>query len=188
MRYALLMALIEVPQRVIDRIFERLGTQPEDQCWVWPGALASGYGRVGWRENGVAEWAAVHRIVWQVFHGEISAGSDLDHLCHDPKTCKPPTVCLHRRCSNPKHLEPVTRQENLARGGTVPAARAAVTHCPAGHEYSGGNLYTDKLERRFCRECVRVRNRAYYHKNKERRSEYNRQWRLKNIGKKSTDS
>lgn len=182
------MALIEIPDRVMSRIFERLGDRPNGDCWVWPGATASGYGRVGWRESGHAKWAAVHRVVWQHFNGEIPAGKDLDHLCHDPKICKPPMKCQHRKCCNPEHLEPVTRQENLARGGTVPAARSAVTHCPQGHEYTGNNVFTDKLGRRFCRECVRAKNRAYYHKNKEKRSEYNRQWRLRNIVPKSANS
>lgn len=37
----------------------------------------------------------------------------------------------------------------------------------------------DKLGRRGCRECVRAKNRAYYHANVARRAEYNRQWRAK---------
>ena len=174
------------PQRVVDRIFERLGNLSDNECWVWPGALASGYGRVGWRSSGKAGWAAVHRVVWEHLKGDIPEGADLDHLCHNPETCKPPMVCQHRRCCNPNHLEPVTRQINLARGGTISATNALVTHCPSGHEYSDSNTSRDKEGRRYCRECVRARNRDYYHRNKERRSEYNRQWRLKNQPRKTT--
>lgn len=174
----------QVPERVIQRIFERIEKQPEGGCWIWPGATASGYGRVGWRENGEAKWAAVHRVVWQELRGDIPEGSDLDHLCHRPEECRVAKECQHRKCCNPDHLEPVTRQENLARGGTIPAANAAVTECPAGHLYSESNTFRDKEGRRYCRECVRAKNRAYYHRNKERRSEYNREWRQRNIGAK----
>lgn len=181
------MSKAKPPQRVIHRIFERIEKRPDGGCWVWPGATASGYGRIAWREDGEAHWAAVHRVVWQELRGEIPEGADLDHLCHDPSQCAAAKECPHRKCCNPDHLEPVSRKENLARGGTIPAANAVTTHCPAGHPYEGDNVFKDKEGRRYCRECVRARNRAYYHANKERRREYNREWRQRNIGiKRST--
>ena len=176
------MSEINIPKRVVDRVFARIEKQPDNGCWVWPGAIASGYGRVGWRENGAADWAAVHRVVWQELRGPVPDGADLDHLCHDPSACRVAKDCQHRKCCNPDHLEPVSRKENLARGGTIPAANSIITECPSGHSYSGTNVFTDKEGRRYCRECVRARNREYYHKNKERRSAYNREWRAKNIG------
>ena len=169
-----------VPRRVIDRALERIEKTPGG-CWVWPGAKSKGYGRIGWREAGKAHYASVHRLVYVELVGPIADGLDLDHLCHDPSTCVVVAECEHRQCCNPAHLEPVSRQVNLLRGGTVSAERASVTHCPAGHDYDASNTYTDKLGRRFCRMCVRLRNREYYHRNKERRSEYNRTWRMRNI-------
>lgn len=171
----------KAPKRVVDRIFERIETDANTGCWIWPGALSGGYGRIGWRDGGTPCWAQVHRIVWKALKGDISKGTDLDHLCHDPEVCTVASECRHRRCCNPDHLEPVTRKVNLARGGTIPAANSKVTHCPNGHPYDGGNLYFDKKNRRLCRECTRARNREYYHNNKERRSEYNRKWRQRNI-------
>lgn len=143
-------------------------TKEEDECWIFQGGLAGGYGRVTWAENGRMRYGLAHRVMYTHELGPIPDGLDLDHLCRN------------RACCNPDHLEPVTRQTNLLRGETIPAARAQVTHCPAGHPYSGDNLFRDKKNRRACRECVRAKNREYYWKNKERRAEYNRAWREKN--------
>lgn len=60
-------------------------------------------------------------------------------------------VCARARSGGrvPK-LEPV---EIVARG------RAAITHCPSGHEYDEANTYVHK-GKRTCRECSRIRVRA----------------------------
>jgi hypothetical protein len=47
----------------------------------------------------------VHRQHYQQKHGPVPEGLDLDHLCRV------------RRCVNPDHVEPVTRAENVRRGG-----------------------------------------------------------------------
>lgn len=162
------------PHRVIAKIQSRLEVS-ETGCWIWPGATASGYGRIAWHASGKGTWGAVHRIMYTYLVGAIPAGLDLDHLCHNPKTCTAP--CIHRACANPSHLEPVSRRVNLLRGGTIPAERAGITHCPSGHPYTEPNTLTDKEGRRYCRECKRIRNRAYYHRNKEKRAAYNKAWR-----------
>lgn len=164
------------PARVIERLHQRVTIAPNG-CWIWQGGLASGYGRMGWREGGKARFGAVHRITYTEAHGPVPEGLDLDHLCHDPETCTVAAECQHRRCCNPAHLEAVSRKENLSRGGGISAERAARTHCPEGHEYDAVNTFVDKQGRRSCRECTRIANRAYYHQNKARRSEYNRAWR-----------
>lgn len=70
-------------------------------CWVWKlRPYARGYGRY-WTTERV--WQA-HRYSWELHHGPIPDGLDLDHLCRN------------RPCVNPDHLEPVTRRENLRRG------------------------------------------------------------------------
>ena len=167
----------EAPQRVVDRILNRVDKSTD--CWLWPGAKSQGYGHVSWSlGNRNMVWGRTHRILYTALRGPIPNGYDLDHLCHDPKSCAPVTAsdCPHRQCCNPDHLEPVTRQVNLLRGGTVVATRSAVTHCPAGHEYTGENTIRDSLNRRNCKQCVYERNRAYYWKNRERRRAYNKEW------------
>ena len=121
-------------------------------------------------------YSATHRVIWTAERGPIPAGLDIDHLCRT------------RACCNPDHLEPVTRQVNLLRGETTTAARAAITHCPRGHEYTPENTRTSKLGQRECRECRRALNRAYYHRNAERRSVYNRAWRQKRSGATESDA
>lgn len=167
-----------IPERVAGRLRERITVSPNG-CWMWPGSTASGYGRIAWSHDGRMIYRPTHRVMYELEVGPIPDGLDLDHLCHDPTQCRPVNSheCPHRRCCNPAHLQPSTRQENLLRGGTIPAERSSRTHCPYGHAYAGDNLFFDKLGRRCCRECVRAKNRSYYWRNVERRAEYNRQWR-----------
>ena len=77
------------------------GRKTEHGCWVWLGAkMRNGYGQL---VVGGVHYAA-HRYAYQELVGAIPAGLDLDHLCRN------------RACTNPDHLEPVTRSENLLRG------------------------------------------------------------------------
>lgn len=154
---------VTVPERVIARILRRIA-EDDNGCWIWPGALAGGYGHVGWDEATVHFNARTHRALYEHFVGPIPAGLDLDHLCRV------------RSCCNPKHLEPVTRQVNLLRGETTPARRAAVTHCPRDHEYTPENTRVDKKNRRICKQCARLHNRAV---SPEKKREYNARARAK---------
>lgn len=167
------------PPHVADRIRARIEVMPNG-CWRWPGATSSGYGRIAWTDSaGVKRWGGVHRVMYADVHGSIPDGLDVDHQCHDPATCTLALDCPHRRCCNPAHLVAMSRQENLLRGGTVTAKRAATERCPAGHEYTAENTLTDKVGRRSCKECTYERNRAYYHANVERRRAYNKAWRAR---------
>lgn len=89
-------------------------------CWHWTGSLhTNGY---GCHAQGQA-----HRVVYEEVVGPIPDGLDLDHVCHnvDP-TCPGGHECMHRRCVNPDHLEPVDRGTNMLRANArVPKP----THC-----------------------------------------------------------
>lgn len=114
------------------------------ECWLWQGRLSvGGYGIIG--IDGKKYYA--HRVVFLWKGGRIPEGLDLDHLCRV------------RNCVNPKHLEPVTRRENLMRGETIPAKRAAKTQCSNGHPLDKFNTYLYK-GKRDCRICIQRRNRA----------------------------
>ena len=123
-------------------------------CWLWRGQIdRKGYGKYSRRD------LIAHRYVYALVHGPIPQGMVLDHLCHnDDLACSGGPACLHRRCVNPSHLEPVTNALNLSRGRPSPmaAANAAKTHCKRGHEYSPENTYVWRGSR-HCRACGAAR-------------------------------
>ena len=127
-----------------DRLEKHIARVPESGCWVWVGAVNKyGYGRVF--VGGKNKHA--HRVTFELHRGKIPDGLVLDHLCRV------------RCCVNPSHLEPVTLQENIARGDhTNKAWKSKLTHCKHGHELSNDNVYLrvkrGKTER-VCKTCHR---------------------------------
>jgi hypothetical protein len=134
--------------RLLSRVEEGLGG-----CWRWKGFInLQGYGTTSYYGR---RGTPAHRAMYMEFVGPIADGFTLDHLCHTRDAeCAGGPSCLHRRCVNPAHLEPVTSEENSSRG--VFGRR---THCPAGHAYDGDNLIVTSNGGRACRECARQRGR-----------------------------
>jgi hypothetical protein len=57
----------------------------------------------------------------------VPPGWTLDHLCHTwSATCPGGEVCCHTSCVRPRHLEPVTRAENVRRRHAHARAVAAI--------------------------------------------------------------
>jgi HNH endonuclease len=90
----------------------------ETGCWVWQLYVdRNGYGRLATRGAPKTNRTALaHRWMWEQTFGPIPDGMPLDHTCHTrDESCPGGPGCLHRRCVNPEHLEPVTTRENVAR-------------------------------------------------------------------------
>lgn len=137
----------------LDRFLQYVAPGPNG-CIEWTGGLnGAGYGQFYYGKRtrgqtipGDTGKGYAHRWSYEHYVGPIPEGLHLDHLCRNP-------ICV-----NPAHLEPVTIRENLLRGVGPSAIHAKKTHCPAGHEYAGDNLYVHPTKRmRYCRTCGRER-------------------------------
>lgn len=86
-------------------------------CWLYMGWKdRNGYGRFSIPREGDTTGKKrthiyVHRLVWEMSHGVIPDGMDIDHLCYN------------RNCIRPSHLELVTHDENIRRRDERQAAK-----------------------------------------------------------------
>lgn len=116
-----------------------------DTCWLWTaGKIPDGYGTfyVG-RSDEKRLSSLAHRYSYELHHGPIPKGKEIDHLCGV------------RSCVNPLHLEAVTHRENVLRGNANAAHNARKTHCKKGHELTPDNYYSYG-NKRHCRTCARA--------------------------------
>jgi hypothetical protein len=127
-----------------------LRTRRDGDCLVWTGAAqSSGYGSVG---VGNRKTALVHRVIFELTHGPIPDGQQVDHV--------KALGCRNRLCINPAHLEAVTARENVHRAG-----HGEQTHCKRNHPLSGPNLLMKRRPSgavlRNCRTCQRESQRRW---------------------------
>lgn len=132
---------------VEERFWTKVNWGTDLECWPWLAATNwQGYGKfcLTFADGAHKRGAMAHRVAYELELGEIPDGMTVDHLCRN------------KGCVNPAHMELVTLGENVRR------ARAAVTHCPRGHEYTEVNTRIDKVGARNCRACAREK----YHERK----------------------
>lgn len=129
-------------------------------CWFWLGRpTPQGYAMTWFRGKSVK----AHRAVYITMKGAVPDGLGLDHLCHNADlTCSGGPTCLHRRCVNPDHLEPVSILPNIRRSKNTNAGK---TRCHRGHPFDEGNTLIVKTPwgdvGRQCRTCSRERAAIY---------------------------
>jgi len=142
------------PVSVADRIARSVFIT-NSGCWSWMLYVKkNGYGTIGLSGRTLH----VHRASYEAFVGPVPDEMDLDHKCHNEDlSCLGGFECLHRRCANPYHLEPVAHVDNILRGRNIKAAR---THCKRGHEYTEENTYTGLSSNgrpyRRCKTCIQI--------------------------------
>ncbi len=148
--------------RAVTPLLERLMAKVDrsGECWRWTGATTpNGYGVIsrGRRDGAIP----AHRAAYELLVGPIPDGLDLDHVCHTRDSmCPGGPQCPHRRCVNPAHLEPVTRQTNVDRGRRA-SGRQRKTRCIRGHEFTRENAVPNGPHGRACRTCKNEANRRY---------------------------
>lgn len=131
-----------------------------ETCWLWTAGKAAGYGRFMFEGRNVL----AHRWAYENARGSVPEGLTLDHLCRT------------KHCVNPDHLEAVPGAVNNSRAansGRPQGSRSSRTiftrnseglwtHCVAGHEYVGDNLYVRPSGVRDCRKCNAARVSSRY--------------------------
>lgn len=151
---------VKPPINVADRLL--LAKRGPDECWPWLWRTSvRGYGTLVVAK---VEYKA-HRLAYEHWIGPVPDGMVVDHICHniDPG-CAGGKTCLHRRCVNPAHLEPVTAGTNTLRGKNNAAVNLRKTHCSKGHEYTPENTRTPPSGGRYCIKCDGAKGREWKRK------------------------
>jgi HNH endonuclease len=119
-------------------------------CWIWQGNTLDrkGYARFQVHGKGVF----VHRWAYEYLRGPIPE-------YRAPEWLQVDHLCRVRNCVNPRHMELVTRRDNILRGSSRSALNARKDRCIRGHALSGRNLYIHTNGRRKCRACRQAERR-----------------------------
>jgi hypothetical protein len=132
-------------QSVLERFMEKV--EQSDGCWLWTGGVdRNGYGKFYLKYKTLI----AHRVGYELLVGPIAPGCELDHTCHSRDSGCTPDTCLHRRCVNPEHLNPLTRAAHALRNG-------GGSRCRHGHPFTEDNVYRRADGRRECRACRQLR-------------------------------
>lgn len=135
---------VELPNNFWDRV------DKNGDCWLWIGSTNGlGYGEI--RIKQIKYY--VHRLLFQLTNGKIPSGTELDHLCSEP------------RCCNPSHLEAVDHLENVRRAAK-PKPHLLKTHCIRGHDFYETQFFRKDGKGRGCRKCVNITSKNFAERKK----------------------
>lgn len=93
-----LLANTQEREKLEQRLWIKVEKSPDSHCWLWTGGKQKdGYGVI--KVGGKA--LRVHRVVYEIYFGEIPDNQSIRHRCDRPSCC------------NPKHLKLGDNQENV---------------------------------------------------------------------------
>jgi len=105
-------------------------------CIEWTGRTShDGYGLYG---N-----TRIHRLMYEVFIGQIPLGSIVCHQCDNRLCCRPEHLWLGTIADNNRDMSVKGRASNQHKGKT---------HCKNGHEYTPENTYNYGYK--MCKTCA----------------------------------
>lgn len=136
-----------------DQLYDKVIRESSDECWTF--SDSGNYACV--RIAGIRKKA--HRVAYELYYSiSIPTGLEPDHLCKN------------KSCWNPRHIELVTRAENMRRSDLPEINReraAKETSCRNGHPYTHESIYNARGWRE-CSECRRNNVRNYRERIRDR--------------------
>lgn len=147
---------------VIQRFWEKVDKSGEH--WLWTASCRHGYGQLNIGNNKIED---AHRISYQLHHGSIPEGMDIDHECRVTQ------------CVKPEHLRAITHKQNLENRGAskdsktgirgvswnASKGRWGVFVCHHGKQHFGG-WFTDIEDAESA--AISLRNDLYTHNSMDR--------------------
>ena len=127
--------------KVIKRFWTKVDKKGEDDCWPWLGTHNKGGYGLFWPERRTTKGAHVYSYELHKGAG-VEYPNDVHHTCVNPD------------CVNPKHLQEITRKENIGHQKKV-----TKFFCVNGHERIPENLYYKKNGTADCLVCRRERRK-----------------------------
>lgn len=143
-------------EKTLDRLvrgIHRPVDDPDDEdgrnaCWYWHGKDGQPLRRrVYVTING--EKYLLYRVIFSVYYDDPGALT-VDHTCGRGGF----------GCCSPHHMRAITQSENSTTGRGWAAVEKRTSVCLRGHDFTPENTF-EHDGRRECRECRRMRQRAY---------------------------
>ena len=126
-------------------------------CIEWEGPRNNhGY---GYASKAVDGTHLAHRIMWMLVNGPVPDGMVIRHTCDNPPCVNPLHLLVGSRKDNARDMVERDRWNNQHKGKPIP------DRCVNGHPITDEALTNPGKGRRWrCRECFRIRDRAYKQK------------------------